>query len=87
MLVHAPLSGVRDLASIPFHRAPGLTSVEPKRDPLYRSAPPAPITPPVPGSDAARDARPRQQGGSDGVVAVWEARELDSAVVADFAVH
>ena len=86
MFVQAPLSGLRDLASIPFHRTPGLTSAEPKRD-LPCAAPPAPITPPVASSDAARDARPRQQGGIDGVVAVREARELDSAVVAEFAVH
>jgi hypothetical protein len=34
-----------------------------------------------------REARPRSQRGGDGVVAVREARELDSAVVAEFAVH
>ena len=43
--------------------------------------------PPVESSDSLRDARPRSRRGSDGFVAVPEARELDSVAVAEFAMH
>ena len=65
MLVHAPLSGLRDLASIPFHRAPARDRPSRTRELLYRGA-----------ARADHAARPklRYRAGHATATAAWQRR-------------